>query len=144
MCLMTEWDKPKKAHKDLVVWKWLHPRAQEYISPYRGGEYRLGVRYTVAPLRIYTVDHYPYSESLPRLRAVHAGLHAFTTKKAATEYAQSAVVNGLAGAVLMRAIVPEGAEYVLGINNTIVSTDMIIQREVGLVSDECLVSEECG
>lgn len=116
MCLYTEWKKPKKAEKDIIVYKILD---KDCVSPYRGFVYNLGVKYDtdMESLGSRFVGCY-----------IYAGFHAFTSKRALLKSSRR---KELKSVVAFECIIPKGSSYYISsCKKEIVSDSIIIKRRL--------------
>lgn len=113
MCLYTKWQKPKKAEKDIIVYKTLYKNC---VSPYRGFVYNLGVKYDTDM----EFCGSKYTDGL----FVEAGFHAFTNKRALLR-------SFLPAGVAFKCIIPKGSSYFISAyKKEIVSDSIIIKRRL--------------
>lgn len=112
MCLYTKWQKPKKAEKDIIVYKTLYKNC---VSPYRGFVYNLGVKYDTDM----EFCGSKYTDGL----FVEAGFHAFTNKRA--------LLRSFLPGVAFKCIIPKGSSYFISAyKKEIVSDSIIIKRRL--------------
>lgn len=117
MCLYTRWKKPKKAEKDIVVYKILHKNC---ISPYRGFEYDLGVKYDT--------DMESFKSQYTNGLYIDVGFHAFTSKRALLK---SGLKRDFIPGVAFKCIIPKGSSYYISsCKKEIVSDSIIIKRRL--------------
>ena len=117
MCLYTEWKKPKKTEKDIIVYKIL---SKNCISPYRGFAYDLGVKYDT--------DMESYEGMSTNGLYIEAGFHAFTSKRALLK---SCVKESFPIGVAFKCIIPKGSSYYISsCKKEIVSDSIIIKRRL--------------
>lgn len=117
MCLYTKWKKPKKAKKDIIVYKILR---ENYISPYRGFSYNLGIKYDT------DMDFFtdPYDDGL----YIDVGFHAFTSKRALLK---SNLKKYFSTGIVFKCIIPKGSSYYISSHKReIVSDSIIIKRRL--------------
>lgn len=117
MCLSTKWKKPKKAERNIIVYKILD---KDCISPYRGFIYNLGVKYNTDMKScedIFTDNIY-----------VDDGFHAFTSKRALLK---SYIYEDSISTVAFKCIIPKGSSYYISsCKKQIVSDSIIIKRRL--------------
>lgn len=117
MCLYTKWKKPKKAKKDIIVYKILD---ENCISPYRGFAYNLGVKYDT--------NMKSYKEMFISGLYIYVGFHAFTSKRALLK---SYLKKEFISAVAFKCIIPKGSSYYISsCKKEIVSESIIIKRRL--------------
>ena len=117
MCLYTKWKKPKKAEKDIIVYKILD---KDCISPYRCFAYNLGVKYDT--------DIESYKGVFTSGIYIENGFHAFTSKRALLK---SALKKGFRPATAFKCIIPKGSSYYISsCKKEIVSDSIIIKRRL--------------
>lgn len=116
--------KPKKARKDIVVYKVLRKTALcDYLySPVRDFRYDLNKLYKVDSLDI----HYDCPGST--FIKVERGLHAYSTLKRAKDKFDTAYPYYR----VYQAIIPKGSLYIEGEDEEIVSNQLIVQKEIQL------------
>ena len=113
MCLYTKWKKPKKAKKDIIVYKILD---KDCVSPYRGFKYNLGVKYDTDMESFNT----PFDNGL----YIDVGFHAFTSKRALLK-------SSLKSRIAFKCIIPKGSSYYISsCKKEIVSDSIIIKRRL--------------
>ena len=117
MCLYTRWKKPKKAKRNIIVYKILD---KTRVSPYRGFVYNLGVKYDT------DMDFFinPFGGGL----YIDVGFHAFTSKRALLK---SALKKDFIPGVAFKCIIPKGSSYYISsCKKEIVSDSIIIKRRL--------------
>ena len=116
MCLYTKWKKPKKAEKDIIVYKILDKYC---VSPYRGFMYNLGVKYNT--------DMESYNGQFTKGLYIHAGFHAFTSKRALLKSS----LKKEKSAIAFKCVIPKGSSYYISsCKKEIVSDSIIIKRRL--------------
>ena len=123
MCLIPK-ESAKIVKEDIVVYKILLRWSDRfYMSPFRGAIYQIeelktaNIKYNKQLLQFYNREIYG--------TIINEGLHAYTTKA-------SAVFRSFhiaATTIIVKAIIPRGAMYVLGVENDIVSTQLKLIEE---------------
>lgn len=124
MCLIPK-ESAKIAKKDIVVYKILFKYPDgSYVSPFRGTIYQIGelktanIKYDKRLLPFYCRETYD--------TVITKGLHAYIiTEETAISYARSIATT----MIIVKAIIPKGAMYVLGFNDEIVSTQLKLIEE---------------
>lgn len=117
MCLYTKWKKPKKAEKDIIVYKIL---SKNCISPYMDFAYDLGVKYDT--------DMESYKGMFTNGFYISAGFHAFTSKRALLN---SDLKKYSLIVVAFKCIIPKGSlYYISSCKREIVSDSIIIKRRL--------------
>lgn len=117
MCLYTKWKEPKKAKKDIIVYKILR---ENCISPYRGFSYNLGVKYDT--------DMESYEGISSKGIVINVGFHAFTSKRALFK---SNVNKYFSTGEAFKCIIPKGSlYYISSCKKEIVSDSIIIKRKL--------------
>lgn len=117
MCLYTKWKKPKKAEKDIIVYKVL---SRNCISPYTCFVYNLGVKYDT--------DMESFNSYFTNGLYIEAGFHAFTSKRALL---RSCVKERFPTMVAFKCIIPKGSSYYISsCKKEIVSDSIIIKRRL--------------
>ena len=113
MCLYTKWKKPKKAKRDIIVYKILDRYCK---SPYRGFAYNLGVKYDT--------DMKSFKGMFTSGIYIDVGFHAFTSKRALLK-------SSLKSGVAFKCIIPKGSSYYISYcKKEIVSDSIIIKRRL--------------
>lgn len=113
MCLYTKWKKPKKAEKDIIVYKILDKNC---ISPYRGFVYNLDVKYDT--------DMKSYEGMFTSGLYIDVGFHAFTSKRALLK-------SCLKPPTAFKCVIPKGSSYYISsCKKEIVSDSIIIKRRL--------------
>lgn len=117
MCLYTKWRKPKKAERNITVYKILDVNC---VSPYRGFVYNLGVKYNID---MKLCDSSYYGDLF-----IEDGFHAFTSKKALLK---SHLKRDFIPAKAFKCIIPQGSSYYISsCKKEIVSDSIIIKRRL--------------
>lgn len=117
MCLYTRWKKPKKAEKDIIVYKILN---KDCASPYRGFKYNLGVKYDT--------DMESFKGMFTSGLYIESGFHAFTSKRALLK---SFLKKEFKSAKAFKCIIPKGSSYYISsCKKEIVSDSTIIKRRL--------------
>lgn len=117
MCLYTKCKKPKKAEKNIIVYKVLYKNG---TSPYRGFCYNLKNTYETNMRIVKSL----FSNGL----YVHEGFHAFLSKKISRK---SDLFKYRTGTKIFKCIIPKYGEYYISSDNTkIVSDSIIIKRRL--------------
>lgn len=119
MCL-TPKESAKIAEEDIVVYKLLSKYLNgAYYSSWKDAPYEVGKLYTAIigyHERLYKVDEY-----LIKTTIIKEGLHAYVDRSTAVFRSMHLSVPEL---VIVKAIIPRGAMYVLGVEDDIVSTQL--------------------
>ncbi|QDJ96250.1 hypothetical protein Xoosp13_63 [Xanthomonas phage Xoo-sp13] len=117
---------PKVATQPILVWKVLESATEKQaVSPYQGATWRFGVQKKVNFSFTQTGD----------ITSVGAGLHAFISKDCRS--ISRMVINWYhVYATVYPAVIPVGAEYFIGSNDEIVSTQLTVYKTVA----ECLAA----
>lgn len=122
MCLILK-ESAKIADKDIVVYKILLKYSDgTYRSPYRGAQYEIGKLHT-ADIQYHKrlldkVDEHPITKTV-----IEEGLHAYTSIGSA--FLRAFFLDG----IVVKAIIPRGATYVIGTDDDIVSTQLKLIEE---------------
>lgn len=117
MCLTIAFQKEAKiAKRDIVIYKWLNPQGKHYKSPYRGYFWKIG-------LQVNSKFGITIRGLGGGFMQIHEGLHAYTNfRKAKKKYD---------GTILVKGIIPKGAEYYKGKGGIeIAASSMILHEEV--------------
>lgn len=114
MCMRLRDKRVFFANKSIVVFKRMNPTARltTFISPYRDKKYVSGKEYS-SDFSIYEKD-------------VYKGIHAYRHIRAARQ----AQREGAAGSVIVKCVIPAGANYFIGTHGEIVSNNLHIGKVV--------------
>lgn len=125
---------PKYATKDIICYKVLRKNNQnEYFSPCAHFIYELNKR--VSSIFSFTLStstcfppqkEYTVLKSLTNFNCVTQGLHSFNCLPAAIRFRDCFVEGG----IVMKCTIPKGSWYYEGIQDELVSDNIIINREV--------------
>ena len=125
MCLIPK-ASAKIAEKDIVVYKLLGKCSNGvYYSPWRDAPYEIEKLYTTN-IRyyerfLYEVDGFPIKTTI-----IEEGLHAYIDYSTAVLKSMMVPISGL---FIVKAIIPRGSMYVLGVGSEIVSTQLKLIEE---------------
>lgn len=122
MCLNIKGSRePLIAKKDILVYKRLERNYGVYETPYQDTIVNIGSRGTRMKAEL---DIRGYS--------VYAGIHAYIDKKSVIRMAEKILDSNT---VIIEAIIPKGAKYLIGTNNDIVATEMKLGKIIYRVKD---------
>ena len=125
MCLIPK-ESAKIAEKDIVVYKLLGKCLNgAYYSPWRDAPYEIGKLY-IANIRYHKRLSHKVDEYLIKTTIIEEGLHAYIDYSTAVLTSAMVPTSGL---FVVKAIIPRGSMYVLGVGNEIVSTQLKLIEE---------------
>ncbi len=138
MCLITNWKRPRTAKRDIIVYKRLERSKideEKLISIWWGTYYKIGEHYKVdmvANNEPYTVFDWDAMNAYPDWMVepsiythVHAGYHSMMEKHRSLPDSEQEV--------MVRCVVPKGANYFKDNTGLIVSNEIII---LNIIEDE--------
>lgn len=125
---------PKYATKDIICYKVLCKNDRhEYFSPFRHFIYKLNKRvssnfsFMLFSIRIQSPQiEYNSLKLIRNFNCVTQGLHSFKCLLAAIEFKDRFVKEG----IVMKCTIPKGSWYYEGIQNELVSDNIIINKEL--------------
>lgn len=122
----------KTANKDITVYKVVELRPDNtYRSQYVSFKYELGVRYKAGvdwPEGCVHTGHYDYEYGRYTQIIAH-GFHSYDDLAHAELHLQESWLDSIQTYV-MECHIPKGAKYIAGMNNDIISSEIIIDKQL--------------